>query len=241
MVKKKILEAYESLANEYNAQIDNKPHNAFYDRPNTLKLIGEVKDKAILDAACGPGKYAEILIAQGATVTGFDISPRMIALAQERNKNAGFFFVQDLATPFEKLNDHSYDIIVCALAMHYIEDWNATIQEFYRVLKDNGQLIISIEHPFFEFNYFNSTHYFNTEAVKCIWKNFGKPIEINSYRRPLESCILPLTNNGFYIDQLIEPKPTKEFEKIDPKHYKELNEFPAFMCIKAIRKLSKTE
>jgi ubiquinone/menaquinone biosynthesis C-methylase UbiE len=241
LINKKILEAYESLANEYNAKIDYKPHNAFYDRPNTLKLIGEVKDKSVLDAGCGPGKYAEILISKGATVTGFDISPRMIELAKERNKNRGLFFVQDLASPFVKLNDNSYDIIVCALAMHYIEDWNSTIQEFYRVLKEKGQLIISIEHPFFEFNYFKSTQYFNTEAVKCIWKNFGNPIEVNSYRRPLESCIIPLTNNGFYIDKLIEPKPTKEFEKIDPKHYKELNEFPAFMCIKAIRKPSETE
>jgi ubiquinone/menaquinone biosynthesis C-methylase UbiE len=241
LINKKILEAYESLANEYNAKIDYKPHNAFYDRPNTLKLIGEVKDKSVLDAGCGPGKYAEILISKGATVTGFDISPRMIELAKERNKNRGLFFVQDLASPFVKLNDNSYDIIVCALAMHYIEDWNSTIQEFYRVLKEKGQLIISIEHPFFEFNYFNSTQYFNTEAVKCIWKNFGNPIEVNSYRRPLESCIIPLTNNGFYIDKLIEPKPTKEFEKLDPKHYKELYEFPAFMCIKAIRKPSETE
>jgi len=241
MIKEKIINAYENLADDYNAKIDYKPHNAFYDRPNMLKLIGDVKGKSILDAACGPGKYAEILISKNATVTGFDISHRMIELAKERNKNAGFFFVQDLAAPFEKLTNNSFDIIVCALAMHYIEDWSFTIQEFHRVLKNDGQLIISIEHPFFEYNYFNSKKYFETEAVKCTWKNFGNPIEINSYRRPLESCLVPLTNNGFYIDKLIEPKPTKEFEKLDPKHYKELNKFPAFMCIKAIRKPNRTE
>ena len=236
MIKDKIIEAYESLADQYNAKIDYKPHNAFYDRPNTLKLIGEVKGKHILDDACGPGKYAEILISEGATIIGFDISPRMIELAKERNKGTDMFFVQDLETPLDKLKDNSFDIVVCALAMHYIEDWNSTIKEFYRVLKDGGQLIISIEHPFFEFNYFNSKQYFNTEAVKAIWKNFGKPVEVNSYRRSLESCISPLTNNGFYIDTLIEPKPTEEFKKADPKHYKELNKFPSFMCIKAVRK-----
>lgn len=122
--------------------------------------------------------------------------------------------------------------------MQYITDWNSTIQEFYRVLKENGQLIISVEHPFFEFNYFNSKYYFNTEAVKCIWKGFGNTVEINSYRRSLKSCIIPLTNNAFYIDHLMEPKPTKEFEKHDPKHYKALNKFPAFMCIIATRKRS---
>lgn len=56
MIKDKIIKAYEHLADAYNAKIDNKPHNAFYNRPNTLKLIDEVKDKSILDVACGPSK-----------------------------------------------------------------------------------------------------------------------------------------------------------------------------------------
>ena len=47
-----------------NTKIDNKPHNAFYDRLNTPKLIGQVNDKSFLNAACGPGKYAEILISR---------------------------------------------------------------------------------------------------------------------------------------------------------------------------------
>ena len=97
-------------------------------------------------------------------------------------------------------------------------------------------LVISIEHPFFDYNYFNSKHYFDVEHVKCNWNGFGGPVEVNSYRRPLGACISPLTDNGFCIDSLVEPKPTKEFELLDPKHYKELNEFPAFMCIRAIKR-----
>jgi hypothetical protein len=34
----------------------------------------------------------------------------------------------------------------------------------------------------------------------------------------------------------VEPKPTKEFEAVDPRHYTELNAFPAFMCIRAVKK-----
>ena len=141
-----------------------------------------------------------------------------------------------LSLPIKQLNNASFDIVLCALAMHYIEDWNVTIEEFYRILKPNGCLVISIEHPFFEYNYFKSTQYFSIEPVKCTWSGFGKPVEVPSYRRSLQECINPLTNNGFYIDQLLEPKPVKEFEKLDPKHYKELNEFPAFMCIRALKK-----
>ncbi len=236
MITKKIIAAYEEMAVRYNELIDDKPHNAHYDRPNTLSLLPDVAGKTLLDAACGPGKYAEILLAQGATVTGFDLSPRMVELAKERNKGAGHFFVHDLAAPMAMLADQSFDIVLCALALHYVEDWTLTIQEFCRVLQPQGQLVLSIEHPFFEYNYFKSKQYFSIEHVKCTWKGFGKPVEVNSFRRPLQQCLLPLTEHGFYIDKLIEPTPTEEFAKLDPRHFKELNEFPGFMCVRAVRR-----
>ncbi len=229
----KIKTAYNKLAKDYNRLIDHKPHNAYYDRPNTLKLIGDVTNKHILDAACGPGKYAEILFSKKATVVGLDISKEMIKYAKERNENRGDFYIHDIQEPLSMCKSETFDIVLCALAMHYIKDWKITLQEFYRVLKPNGELIISIEHPFFEYQYYNSEIYFNIEPVQCTWTGFGTPIEIYSYRRSLQDCINPLIENGFSISKLIEPKPVKEFKNLDPKHYEELNQFPAFMCIKA--------
>lgn len=235
-MKEKIKKAYETLADQYNARIDHKPHNAYYDRPNTLALLGKVKGMHILDAACGPGKYAEELFAKGAEITGFDISPKMIAHAKARNPGAGYFFVHDFSEPLNMLEDGSFDAVVCGLALHYAEDWNAIMGEFYRLLKPMGTLVISVEHPFFEYTYFNSKKYFEVEAVSAEWRGFGVPVTVPSYRRSLQQCIDPLVKNGFYIDALVEPKPLPQFEQIDPKHFKELNEFPAFMCIRAQRK-----
>ena len=236
MIQEKITAAYETMADKYNELIDHKPHNAYYDRPNTLQLLPDVQGKTVLDAACGPGKYAEILIGQGAIVKGFDISPNMVRLAISRNQNKGEFFVHDLSERFSMIEDHSCDIVLCALALHYVEDWTFTIREFHRVLKNSGVLIISMEHPFNDYLFFKSDKYFEVENVQCTWKGFGQPVEVNSFRRPLGACITPLTDNGFYIDKLVEPKPTLEFERLDPRHFKELNEFPAFMCIRAVKK-----
>lgn len=121
MIEDKILSAYEALADRYNELIDTKPHNAYYDRPNTLSLFPEeLEGKTVLDAACGPGKYAEVLMGRGAEVIGYDISPRMVELARERNQGRGQFFVHNLSEKLSMINSGSCDIVLCALAMHYV-------------------------------------------------------------------------------------------------------------------------
>lgn len=237
MIPEKILNAYEELSEKYSEMIDYKPHNAYYDRPNTLSLFPEkLEGLNILDAACGPGKYAEILISGGAKVTGFDFSAKMIEQAQKRNNNKTNFFVHDLTRPLTMFADGSFNIVLCALALEYVADWNQTIREFNRVLQPEGTLIISITHPFFDYNFFRSDKYFEVEPVKCVWKGFGIPVEVNSYRRSLTDCIAPLSDNGFYIDRLLEPRPTLEMKKVDPRHYEELNQFPSFLCLRACKK-----
>jgi 2-polyprenyl-3-methyl-5-hydroxy-6-metoxy-1,4-benzoquinol methylase len=76
--------AYDKLASSYSAHAPTKPHNAYYERPATLSLLGDVRGRRVLDAACGPGIYAEILADRGAEVVGFDASEKMVALAKER-------------------------------------------------------------------------------------------------------------------------------------------------------------
>ncbi|MGD1890351.1 MAG: class I SAM-dependent methyltransferase [Cyclobacteriaceae bacterium] len=228
-------EAYEKLAKRYSAKIDVKPHNAFYDRPNTLSLLpSDLKNKHILDAGCGPGKYAEIILNQGAQVTGVDLSKNMIAEARKRNKEKGEFLVHDLTTtlPF---SDQAFDIVLCPLVLEYIYDWNPVFREFKRVLKPGGIFVFSVTHPFFDYQYFRTNQYFETEKVSAIWRGFGEPIKIESYRRSLMDCVTPLMNNGFTLDKLVEPLPVAEFEQHDAKHYEELMEFPAFLHLRAIK------
>jgi SAM-dependent methyltransferase len=235
-MKDKILEVYEQMAEAYNDRIDTKAHNAYYDRPNTLSLFpAQVEGIKILDAACGPGKYAEILLESGATVIGCDISPKMIDLARQRNGSRGSFFVHDLENPFHQLPDESFDIILSALALDYLPDWSPTLDEFYRLLQPSGHLIFSIEHPFFKYQYHGSDNYFETEGVHASWTGFGGTYQMPSYRRSLQSVLIPILHAGFRLDHILEPRPTAEFEKSDPKHFKELNQFPAFLCIRAVK------
>lgn len=228
------LATYEQLADSYHAKIDTKPHNAYYDRPNTLSLLPDVAGKKVLDAGCGPGKYAEILLAQGAEVTGIDLSPRMIHWASVRNGANGHFFVHDLQEPLP-FDQEAFDVVICPLVLDYIANWSVVFQEFYRVLKPGGMLVFSVTHPFFDYTFFESQNYFEKEAVSCVWKGFDSHVTVRSYRRSMMDCINPLLEAGFVLGNLLEPKPTEEFARQDARHYEELSRFPSFLCVQALK------
>lgn len=229
------LDAYEELAEAYAAVVDTKPHNAYYERPATLSLLPEVAGRRVLDAGCGPGVYSEWLLDRGAEVVAIDASPRMVALAKERTAGRAVVRVADLDAPLDFLEAGSFDVVLSALVLEYVRDWRATLSEFRRVLVEGGSLVVSVTHPFFDFAYFKSTSYFETELVHSEWNGFGGRVRMPSYRRSLEQTLNPFGEAGFVIERVVEPKPTPEFRAADPKHYEELSRQPCFLCIRATR------
>jgi len=228
------LDAYESLAEAYAAAIDTKPHNAYYERPTTLSLLPKVKGKRVLDAGCGPGVYSEWLVEHGAEVVGVDASPKMVELAKQRLGTASDVRQADLSKPLTFLGSSSFDMVLSPLVLEYVEDWGSTFAEFYRVLRPDGHLVFSVTHPFFDYIYFKSNNYFETELVGSEWSGF-KPIQVYvpSFRRSLGATLNPLVEAGFCLEKILEPKPTDDFKKADPKHYEELSQQPCFLCIRA--------
>ena len=50
-------EAYEQLADSYSARAPTKPHNAYYERPATMGLLGDVAGKRVLRIIRGASVY----------------------------------------------------------------------------------------------------------------------------------------------------------------------------------------
>ena len=230
------LDAYEILAESFSARIDTKPHNAYYERPATLSLLPEVKDKLVLDVGCGPGVYAEWLADHGAKVVAFDVSPKMVDFAKKRLGSKAAVLQADFSQPLTIFKDSSFDIILSTLALDYVEDWNSVFREFSRVLVQSGHLIFSVGHPFGDYQLHKTDNYFQTELIEWEWIGFGIPVHMPSYRRPLNAVLNPLFEAGFALERLLEPIPTEQFKREEPEDYEELSKRPGFLCIRAIKR-----
>jgi ubiquinone/menaquinone biosynthesis C-methylase UbiE len=227
-------DAYAQLADGYAARIDTKPHNAYYERPATQSLLPDVQGRRVLDAGCGTGVYTEWLLAGGATVVGFDASPHMLAHARRRVGDRATLFEADLGAPLTMLADASFDVVVCPLVLEYVEDWRRALRELHRVLQPGGTLVASVTHPAFDATLYSDVRYFEVQRVEGEWGGFTlQRVTVPTYRRSLEETLNPFLDAGFRLDRLLEPRPTDDFRRADPRHFAELSAAPCFLCIRA--------
>ena len=101
-----------------------------------------VRGMDVLDAACGEGYGSALLATAAHSVTGVDLSETAVAHARTRYSAEGLrFMVADcLELPFE---DDEFDCIVSFETLEHLEDHQALMAEFRRVLKPGGFLLIS--------------------------------------------------------------------------------------------------
>lgn len=108
--------------------------------PLLIGRRGSLVGKRVLEVGCGRGVGIEILLALGAAhVTGFDLDPKMVALAQERVKKYGDrarVFVGDAEAVGAP--DSSFDAVMAYGILHHVPRWRRALEEIARVLRAGG-------------------------------------------------------------------------------------------------------
>ncbi|MBF0207881.1 MAG: class I SAM-dependent methyltransferase [Oligoflexia bacterium] len=246
------LDAYEALAERYSELAETKVENGYIEHPAMRAQLGgagEISGSKILDAGCGPGILSSYLVKHGAEVTGFDISPKMIALASKRLNNSGDadkavcessnvgkanFFIADLSMPLPMLADSTFDIVASSLAIDYVRDWSVPLREFWRVLKVGGRLVFSLMDPAGAFLWYKPTAAFGVQKVSASWSGFGgESVVVTSHYRPFEEVINPVIAAGFTLRKVVNMKPILALKEKNPEKFEEYNSHPAFMLIEA--------
>ena len=200
---------YDGFAAAYTAQNDTSLFNAHYNRPELVRMAGEIRGQRILDAGCGAGQIMSDLLLRGARVSGFDVSPAMIEIARGRLGDEVDLRVADLGEPLP-YSDNAFDVVIASLALHYVEDWARTLAELRRVLVPSGRLLVSIIHPtvyavvYPEADYFALTQYSEdyTFGDQKVWMTY--------WHRPLQDVISSFIGAGFAIRAVTEPPPAPD-------------------------------
>ena len=123
----------------------DEPGNPLIDveEPHVREILAEIPPGRALDAACGTGRYAALLVAAGHTVTGVDSSPDMLAVARPKVPSARFLLGDLHLLP---VPDASADVVTCALALQHVDALGPVFAEFARVLAPGGHLVTSDIH-----------------------------------------------------------------------------------------------
>jgi len=99
----------------------------------------------VVDLACGTGDLAELAVARGARVVGFDLALGMLRGARRRRIAALFVQGDALALP---LRDGVVEGLLCGFALRNLESLPLAFHEMARVLSPGGRIaLLEVDRP----------------------------------------------------------------------------------------------
>lgn len=117
---------------------------------DVIRKLSLKKGEKFLDAGCGSAIFlSEIMKNAGVSAVGVDFSTSHIKFAKEH-----FPYINFVIAPVEELpfRSHSFDKLLSYSVFHCLDDWKKGLDEFLRVLKPGGKLLIgdvpSIRHKY---------------------------------------------------------------------------------------------
>jgi SAM-dependent methyltransferase len=130
--------------------------------------------------------------------------------------------------------DSAFDLIVCALAIHYASDRAAAFAEFCRVLRPGGAAVVSTQHPVMDWLRKGGS-YFQVTLETDIWHTPSGDQPVQFWRESLTALCAAATSAGFLIEKLIEPRPAETMRERYPEEYAQLSREPGFLILRLLK------
>lgn len=220
--------------------------NNLFEIPTLFSLMPDLAGKNVLDLGCGSGERCVDYMKRGArSVTGVDISEKMLAAARSENSAPGITYL-NMAMEDVGALDGVFDVAISSLALHYVEDFPGVVRNVRRLLCDGGIFLFSQEHPL-------ATCYSGTGDRWTRDEN-GRKLHVNianycvegrkestwfvegvqRYHRMFSTIVNALADSGFRILKMVEPAATEEIVRKYPEYYDNYHK-PDFLFIKAVK------
>ena len=166
-------------------------------------------------------------------MTAFDASPVMAGLARQQTAGRVRIDQAVLGDPLP-YPDNAFDLVVCALAIHYARDRAAAFAEFFRVLRPGGAAVVSTQHPVTDWLRKGGS-YFQATLETDIWHTPSGDHPVHFWREPLSALCTAATDAGFLIERVIEPVPAETMRERYPEDYEKLNREPGFLILRFLK------
>ncbi|MGN1063229.1 MAG: tetratricopeptide repeat protein [Alphaproteobacteria bacterium] len=131
---------YDIFADEYDETMIKLDSRVI---KNTVSLLGGKKYKNVLDLACGTGTFGKIFKLRFKSITGVDISQKMLDLAQKAEVYQKLIHAS--VEDFLKTDKTKYDLIVALELIGYLDNLPSFFEDVQQHLTPNGVFIFSVE------------------------------------------------------------------------------------------------
>ena len=179
-------------------------------REDSLRLLGHVEGKRILDLGCGAGSNAIALARAGAEVIGVDPSADQIAAARTAAEQAEVR-LELHHSPLAELafiRADTIDAVVSAYGLATVEDIDRVFRQVDRVLKPECHFVLSLPHPAWAL-------VDPDDPERRVRRSYWEPAPIAAsgpdqpadVPRTIGGLVQSLTRANFRVDNVLEPQP----------------------------------
>jgi SAM-dependent methyltransferase len=190
-----------------------------------LHLLDEVQGKRVLVLGCGGGQDCIALVRMGAAeVMGIDLSEDQLRYARQlaAREGASVRFLQGNIEDLSAIASGTQDMVVSSQALTYVEHPERCFAETYRVVRPGNPFVFSVRHPF---------HVCLAEeppypVIKPYWQaekdwdfehpETGVKATLRSWYLTVSQWFRLLTEAGFQVERIVEPRPGKDVPWIIP-------------------------
>ena len=176
---------------------------------STLRVLGDVAGKDILELGCGAGQWSIALARAGARPVGLDLSIRQLEHARRLMAEAGVDFpLLNASAEAVPLAERSFDIVFCDHGAMTFADPYRTVPEAARLLRPGGLFAFNHHSPIETICWpLDATRVGDRLVIDYFGLHRIDDGEDVSYQLPYGEWIRLFRANGFVVEDLIEPRP----------------------------------
>lgn len=199
---------YHQQNNRFSGVIGRNNFTYWYILKTLQRACSSWQGKKVLDVGCGVGSLSFYVAAQGASVTGLDVSQRAIRIAKDA-ASSNALPVRFVLGEVADVPGH-YDVIICSEVLEHIKDEISFLNALRQRLSPNGTVIIttpSSENWLYKVGYYRAfdvrvgheRRYTKSRLLSVLQKNGFEVTSIIACEGPLRNLLFTFPPLGWLV------------------------------------------